>query len=101
MGTIAAHMAEIFCDGTTSDASGSTVCALHRDIVDDATHSTTVRKVVKTWLDLTCGTSAVSDPTQMFTTGITVATMAAALSAAIRITVNGTSYWIPCATAIH
>ena len=101
MGSIAAHMAEIWLDGASADPTGSTVCSLHRDIVDDATHSTTYRKVVKTWLDLTCGTAAVSDPTQMFTTGITVATMAALLSCAIQVRINGTLYWIPVATAIH
>lgn len=100
-GTVAALMAEIWLDGSTADPTGSTVCALFRGIVDDATHSTTYRKVVKTLLDLTCGTAAVSDPTQMFTTGITVATMAAALSAALHVTINGVDYWIPVATAIH
>lgn len=93
-GTTSAVMAEIFCDGASSDLGG--VTSFFRaaaagtqggiDKFDDKGYAFSFQ-------GLTAGAAHV------FRTGITAATMNAACTAALRIRIGGTDYFIPLATA--
>ena len=94
--TYAAIQAEIWSDGATSDPAGNLLSAIRvvnggnttgaADVDDDCA-----------LLDLQGWTAASGN---MFTTGNTAATVAGNLSAALRVRVGSTTYYIPLATAL-
>ncbi len=99
-GTLCAGMFEIYSDGDNSDPAGLTELSLLRlvnaggagtaDVDDDA--------FLFSIQGFTAGTGDSS--AHLWSTGLTVATLAAATSCALRIKIGGTTYWIPVATAI-
>lgn len=92
-GTIAAIQAEAFMDGNSAGP-GSAAHGLIRAIVDggDATAKARFKNFLLATLPAGSG--------NMFETGLTAATVNAATTAAIKVSINGTAYWIPVATAI-
>ena len=100
-GTYAAGMFEIYSDGTASDPAGMTELSVLR--LCNSGNATGMADVdTDAFLFSVQGfTAATGDTcTKMFMTGCTVATLAAATSAAFRIKVGSTTYYIPLATAI-
>lgn len=92
-GTLAAVQAEAYMDGTSSDP-GSAAHGLIRAIVDGG--DATAQAKFKNFLLATIPAGAGN----MFTTGLTAATVNAATTAALKVSINGVGYWIPVATAI-
>ena len=94
-GTLAAVQAEIYADGSSSDIGGTTS---YFRVVNDG-NATGVGKIDdKAFLLHLAGFTA--GAAHMWVTGLTAATVNAATTAAIKINVGGTTYYIPVATAI-
>lgn len=68
------------------------------NIIDAGVGKTTI--VMEMGTGGALGTAAGDSSTAAFTTGATVATLAAATSCALRVKINGTVYFIPVATAV-
>lgn len=90
-GTTSAIQAEIFLDGTSSDASGG-ACSLFRGIVDGGNQA--AKRKVTTFLNLTCETGAY-DAGYMHAT-----TNSCTIKEALKIIVNGNVRYIPLTDAL-
>lgn len=92
-GTLAACQGEVYMDGTSADP-GSATLGVFRAIVDGG--NATAQARVKNLLIATIPNGSGN----MFETGLTAVTLNAATTCALRVKINGTTYWIPVATAV-
>lgn len=103
-GTYASLCAEIYSDGVVADPTGMTNLSFLRIANSGSTDTGKGKAAIDDQsflMNLEGFTAGTGDSSaHVFSTGLTVNTLAQATSAALRIKVGATTYWIPLATAI-